>query len=150
MTAVPAGFLPETGTDPAEDYIGPFYLRRSDENFAAGLLIEPRHCNSLGTVHGGVLMTMADFAFCAQARYGTEDTNIITVSLHTEFIAGAEIGSWLESRGEVIRRTGSLVFVQGCLACAFSGLMPFPGVPGFRTCGNVSGTRVARDPSRRG
>ncbi len=128
MSAIPAGFLPETGTDPAEDYIGPFYLRRSDDNFAAGLLIETRHCNSLGTVHGGVLMTMADFAFCAQARYGTEDTNIITVSLHTDFVAGAGVGSWLESRGEVTRRTGSLVFVQGCLVCRDTTLLTYSGV----------------------
>ncbi len=128
MTAVPAGFELDIGTDPAEDHIGPFYLRRDAASFAAGLRVEARHCNSLSTVHGGVLMTMADYALCAQARYGTEDTNIVTVSLHTEFVAGADAGSWLHSEGEVIRRTGSLVFVQGCLKSEDIVLLTYSGV----------------------
>ena len=128
MTAVPAGFELDVGTDPAEDHIGPFYLRRDATCFAAGLRVAARHCNSLETVHGGVLMTMADYALCAQARYGTEDTNIVTVSLHTEFVAGTGIGSWLHSEGEVVRRTGSLVFVQGCLKCENVVLLTYSGV----------------------
>ena len=124
---IPEGFLPETGTDPAEDLIGPFYLRRA-EDFAAGLLAEARHCNGMGSVHGGVLMTMADFALCAQARYQTEDSNILTVSMNVEFIAGAAEGDWLHSRGEVVRRTGSLVFVQGRLYSGSRPVLVYSGV----------------------
>jgi uncharacterized protein (TIGR00369 family) len=110
---VPSGFLPEVGTDPAEDHIGPFYLRRSEHDFAAGLLLESRHCNGMGTVHGGILMTLADFALCAHAKFGTSDPHVITVSFTAEFVAGADEGAWLHTESEVVRRTGSLAFVQG-------------------------------------
>ncbi|MFU8817408.1 MAG: PaaI family thioesterase [Pseudomonadales bacterium] len=110
---VPDGFLPEVGTDPAEDLIGPFYLRRDAGDFAARLQVQQRHCNSMGNVHGGVLMTFADFALCAQARFGTDDDHIVTVSLNADFIDSAPADAWLQSRGEVVRRTRSLAFVQG-------------------------------------
>lgn len=110
---IPEGFLPETGTDPAEDLCGPFYLRRDPTEITAGLLVEAKHCNGMQTIHGGILMTFADFALCAQARYQTDDAHILTVSLNTEFVDTAPIGSWLTSQGRVVRRTNSLVFVQG-------------------------------------
>lgn len=128
MAEVPAGFLPETGTDPAEDHIGPFYLRRDPAAFSAGLLTEPHHGNSMGIVHGGVLMAMADFALCAQARYGTEDDHIVTVTLTTDFVAGAEVGGWLHSEGQVVRRTGTLVFVQGKLLQDDTTVLAYSGV----------------------
>ena len=128
MAEIPAGFLPETGTDPAEDHIGPFYLRRDADTITAGMWPEPRHGNSMGIVHGGVLMTMADFALCAQARYLTDDDHIVTVSLTTDFIAAAQVGRWLHSEGEVVRRTGTLVFVQGKLMQDKQTVLTYSGV----------------------
>ena len=125
---IPPGFLLETGTDPAEDLCGPFYLHRDGENVTAGMLVEARHCNGMHSIHGGILMTFADFALCAQARYLTTDQHIVTVSLKTDFVDGADVGSWLHSDGEVIKRTGSLVFVQGMIRhgdraiCSYSGV----------------------------
>ena len=128
MKDIPPGFLPETGTDPAEDHIGPFYLRRDTAQFSAGFLPEAHHGNSMGMVHGGVLMTLADFAMCAQARFDTTDVNIITVSLNVEFVDGAEVGEWLHSEGAVVRRTGSLVFVQGRLYQGRDAVLSYSGV----------------------
>ncbi len=113
--SIPEGFLPETGTDPAEDLCGPFYLNREPDQITAGLLVEHKHCNGMQTVHGGILMTFADFALCAQARYLTRDRHIITVSLSAEFVDTAPHGSWLTSKGQVVKRTNSLVFVQGVI-----------------------------------
>ena len=128
MSQIPQGFLPETGTDPAEDHIGPFLLRRHETEFAAGFMPEPHHGNNMSIVHGGVLMTMADFALCAQARYGTSDLNIITVSLNVEFLAATQVGQWVQSEGAVTRRTGSLVFVQGLLKQAETVVLSYSGV----------------------
>lgn len=125
---IPDGFLLETGTDPAEDLIGPFYLIRDGERTTAGLRIEAKHCNGMETIHGGVLMTFADFALCAHARYLTEDQHIVTVSLNTEFVDGAPIGSWIESRSQIIRRTNRLVFVQGLIHCEEKPLLTFSGI----------------------
>ena len=126
--AAPAGFSIETGTDPAEDLIGPFYLNRDGEKTIAGMRVEAKHCNGMETVHGGVLMTFADFALCAHARYLTDDQHIVTVTLNTEFVDGAPIGSWLESRSEIIRRTHRLVFVQGLIHCNHKPLLTFSGI----------------------
>ena len=111
----PPDFQLEAGTDPAEDLCGPFYLRRAGDTLTAGMRVLDKHCNSMASIHGGILMMFADFALCAQARYGTDDKHIVTVSLNTEFVDGAPAGAWLASRGEVVRRTRRLVFVQGII-----------------------------------
>ena len=123
---IPEGFLPETGTDPAEDLIGPFYLKRDNECLTAGMRVSAKHCNGMQTVHGGVLMTFADFALCAHARYQTEDKHIVTVSLNAEFVDGAPKGTWLESNTEIVRRTNRLTFVQGTILCSEQGSEPYP------------------------
>lgn len=111
----PPGFEIESGTDPAEDLCGPFYLRREGVQITAGMRVAPQHCNGMRSVHGGILMTFADFALCAQARYQTDDAHIVTVSLNCEFVDTAPLDSWLESDGRIVRRTHRLVFVQGTI-----------------------------------
>jgi uncharacterized protein (TIGR00369 family) len=125
---IPNGFEPAVGKDPAEDYIGPFYMNVTGREPVAGLLVEDHHCNSMGTVHGGVLMVFADFAFCEIGLFGSEDDHIMTVSMTTEFIRGARGGVWLESRAELTRRTRSLVFLQGQICHEDQVLLNYSGV----------------------
>ena len=74
MSLVPPHFVPATGSDPAEDHIGPFYLWRDESRdppvCEAGMVTAPHHTNVLDTVHGGVLMTFADYTFCAVGKTG--------------------------------------------------------------------------------
>jgi acyl-CoA thioesterase len=38
----------------------------------AKMTLQPHHCNALGTVHGGAIFTLADFAFAAASNsHGT-------------------------------------------------------------------------------
>ena len=127
-TTIPAGFLPETGTDPAEDLCGPFYLSRQPDQITAGMRVEHKHCNGMQTVHGGILMTFADFALCAQARYQTTDRHIVTVSLNTEFVDTAPVDTWLTSAGMIVRRTNSLVFVQGVIQDGDRAILMYNGI----------------------
>ncbi len=132
MSLVPPQFAPATGSDPAEDHIGPFYLWR-DESCEppvceAGMITAPHHTNVLDMVHGGVLMTFADYTFCAVSKTGTSDKAIITVSLTTEFLQSAPAGVWLHGYGAVTRRTGSLVFAQGRLCHGADTLLTYSGV----------------------
>ena len=124
----PAGFEIAEGTDPAEDLIGPFYLKRLGDHCETGLLTAARHTNKLGTVHGGVLMTFADYTLCAIGKTGSTDDSIVTVSLTTEFVRAAPAAQWLSGEGSVSRRTRSLVFVQGRLCHGNSVIMTFSGV----------------------
>lgn len=125
---VPDGFVRTEGTDPAEDVIGPFYLKRTGERCETGLLTESRHTNVMGTVHGGVLMTFADFTLCAVGKTGSNDTSIVTVSLTVEFLRPAPAGIWLSGQGTVTRRSKSLVFVQGRLDHADEAVLTFSGI----------------------
>jgi len=112
----------------AEETIGPYFVKYDPNLIATGMISQPHHANSMGTVHGGVLMTFADFTLCAYGRDGSTDAHIVTVSLTTEFIRAAPIGAWLHAMGEVVRRTGSLVFVQGRLYHENNALLTYSGV----------------------
>ena len=125
---IPAGFEPAVGTDPAEDRIGPFFLLREGERCETGLVTAAHHANSMGTVHGGVLMTFADYTLCAVGKTGSDDAHILTVSLTTEFVRSASSPAWLHGFGTITRRTGSLVFVQGRLCEGDEVVMSYSGI----------------------
>jgi acyl-coenzyme A thioesterase 13 len=132
MATVPEHFVPAVDTDPAEDHIGPFYLWREEGADIAfcetGIITSERHTNNLGNVHGGVLMTFADFTLCAVGKTGSGDLAIVTVSMTTQFLKGTKAGGWLHGYGAVSRRTGSLVFVDGRLCDGDDLLVTFSGV----------------------
>lgn len=100
--------------DAAEDHIGPFFYRPVAGGIETAFRPRPHNCNSSGAVHGGVLMTFIDYTLCVAAVAGT-DERVVTVSCNSEFIAAARPGALLIGRGEVIRRTGSLVFTRGTI-----------------------------------
>ena len=68
MSAIPEGFSTDPGFDAAEDHTGPFYYKPlTDGRYECVFLAEAKNCNVNGLVHGGVLMTFADFALCMAA-----------------------------------------------------------------------------------
>lgn len=124
----PHGFQPDPELDPAETHVGP-YLRRET---AAGaleiaLVVGPHHCNEHGRLHGGVQMALADYTAGATARHGTTDATV-TVSFDGQFVDTAEAGDLVVGRADVVRRTGSLVFLQGRLHCGDRPLLAFNAV----------------------
>ena len=55
------------------------------------LPIEPHLTNSLGTAHGGVIMSLLDVALCTAARTLHPDSiGVITIDLSVSFIGGGE------------------------------------------------------------
>ena len=116
---VPSGFRILDPRDTFEKGVGPFLVPEdAGDEFRATLKIEERHCNASGVVHGGLLMTMADATVCTVAIEGMEDERAITVSLTADFVAAAELGDLLEARAQIVRRTGSLVFMRGEIVVA--------------------------------
>ncbi|BBP70752.1 hypothetical protein PHLH6_27560 [Pseudomonas sp. Seg1] len=66
-TAIPEGFTPFTRSSPLLDLLGPIYARGNGLQLELGLLTDSRlatrdsrHANGRGTLHGGVLATLAD------------------------------------------------------------------------------------------
>lgn len=110
---LPEDYKTDAGFDPCEDHIGPFYYREEGGSFRYAFIVEKKHCNTSGIVHGGVLMTFADFCLCMQATHHYQDEYCTTVSFSGDFVAAGQLGHLIECEAEVTRKTGSLVFVVG-------------------------------------
>ena len=77
------------------------------------LPIEPHLTNSLGTVHGGVIMSLLDVALCTAARtLHPESVGVITINMTTSFIqAGNSAQLYADAR--VLKDGRSMSFVEG-------------------------------------
>ena len=93
------------------------HLRILTETLGSGtatlsLPVEPHLTNSLGSVHGGVIMSLLDVALCTAARtLHPESTGVITINLSTSFI-GAGSGSRLLAEARVMKDGRSMSFVE--------------------------------------
>jgi uncharacterized protein (TIGR00369 family) len=77
------------------------------------LPIEPHLTNSLGTAHGGVIMSLLDVALCTAARTLHADSmGVITIDLSASFIGGAS-GARLFAEARVLKDGRSISFVEG-------------------------------------
>jgi len=75
--------------------------------------VEGHLTNSLGTVHGGVIMSLLDVALCTAARtLHPESVGVITINLSTSFI-GAGSGTTLYAEARVLKDGRSMSFVEG-------------------------------------
>ena len=104
----PAGFEPihDVGFI---DHVGPVY-RRADG--AYGFRAAQKHANLIQVVHGGMLMSFADRALGEIAMAAADGANCVTIQMEMQFIDVARLGDWIEARPEVVRRTGSMVFLR--------------------------------------
>ena len=76
------------------------------------LPIEPQLTNSLGTAHGGVIMSLLDVALCTAARTLHPDSiGVITIDLSVSFIGGAR-GERLAAEARVLKDGRSMSFVE--------------------------------------
>tara|TARA_B110000858_G_scaffold175732_1_gene209365 strand:- start:50835 stop:51254 length:420 start_codon:yes stop_codon:yes gene_type:complete len=113
--------------DKAEDFIGPFFFSMDGENTRTAFRVQEHHCNAHDTLHGGIMMALADYTLCICAN-GGETESVVTVSCNSEFIAPADKGDLVEGRGELIRRGGSLVFARCQLMLGETVLLNSSGV----------------------
>jgi uncharacterized protein (TIGR00369 family) len=116
-------------TDPFELHAGPFYCRRT----AAGTRLSAfrvtrQHLNMMNSVHGGCLMAFADFSLFWIAREELEGIGAVTASFNSEFLDGATEGELIESTGEVLRVTGSMIFVRGLIRSGSRSLLSFSAI----------------------
>ena len=110
---LPGGFRHWVG-DPAEDHVGPFFFRLNDGKVETVFRVGEYHCNAYGITHGGVLLAFADYTVSGVA-IGESNESYATVSLNTEFVFSSKKGDLVRGYGELIRRTGSLVFARTVL-----------------------------------
>jgi acyl-coenzyme A thioesterase PaaI-like protein len=116
-----------TGADPYETAIGPFCLKREGERVRCAF--EPRrdHLNGGGAIHGGLLMSFADFSLFAIAEDALAGGRAVTLTCNSEFIGAGALGAVVEAEGDVLRATRSLVFVRGLITQEARLLLAFSG-----------------------
>ena len=75
--------------------------------------VEANLMNSMGNVHGGVIMSLLDVALCTAARtLHPESLGVITINMTTSFI-GAGAGARLYADARVLKDGRSMSFVEG-------------------------------------
>jgi acyl-coenzyme A thioesterase 13 len=116
------------GRDPFETLVGPLVFRTEpDGTQRAAFLPEHKHLNGGGVLHGGALMSFADFALFGLAHAALQDTFAVTVTFNAEFVGAGRAGVIVEAAGRVIKQTKSLVFVQGVLTQEGEPVLAFSG-----------------------
>jgi acyl-coenzyme A thioesterase PaaI-like protein len=123
------GYQKWEGFDPFEEQSGPFYFKQEDDgSYRCAFISEAKHMNGQGNMHGGTLMTFADYAMFVVARPAIDSVPTVTVSFNSEFTAAAGIGEFIEATGEIVQETGSMVFVRGKIFSGHRPLLNFSGV----------------------
>jgi len=115
------------GADPFESLIGPFCFKVTDGRALCAFVPMPHHLNGGGTIHGGALMSFADFALFAIAHNALRDSKAVTLTCNSEFIGAGSGDTQVEAEGEVLRETRSLIFVRGLITQASRPLLAFSG-----------------------
>ena len=110
---------PDAGWEVVEDpgfigLVGPIFLRGRGEYDEYGFIAEAKHANMIDVVHGGMLMAFADRAF-GRTAWQAAGRSVATIQFDMQFVSAAQIGEFVETQPEVVRRTSALVFMRGTL-----------------------------------
>lgn len=102
-------------------YVGPFY-RLSDEDDGAirrfAFRAVDKHMNASGSVHGGMLMSLADLSMSQTARLASGAKSCSTVTLACEFVGPGRLGDLIEARVKVNQVTRTMAFLSAELVAA--------------------------------
>lgn len=106
---------------------GPMYFRYEDDQPVAAMRALPKHMNSGAMVHGGCLMTFADFSLFVIAKRAMDNQYGVTIAFTSEFLSPARLGDLLEARGQVLRAGHRLLFVRGLITANGEPCLNFSG-----------------------
>ncbi|MEE2002907.1 PaaI family thioesterase [Alkalimonas sp. MEB108] len=97
-------------------HIGPFYQKPQGEGFVRALQLGDIHLNPEGVVHGGVLLSFADYViYRAIGDITGHQMKFATIQLNSQFLAAAKAGEVLLGEGRIVRQTRSVIFAEGRL-----------------------------------
>ena len=123
------GYSVWEGIDKFEDYIGPLYYKEcEDGSVKCAFVAEEKHVNGQKSLHGGMLMSFADYALFMFAQPSLVGHRAVTVSFSSDFTAGASQGAFVESTGEIVHETGGMLFMRGTVFSEETVLLNFTAV----------------------
>ena len=124
-----AGWSWYPGGDPFEDLAGPFYFKVGDDGVpVCAFRAEMKHMNGGLFMHGGCVMTFADFALFVIGRDAIEGSRAVTATFNGEFVGTAHEGDLVECTGEVVKAGRSMVFLRGLIESKGEPVMSFSAV----------------------
>ena len=115
--------------DPFEGRAGPFYMRREPSgSYASAFRTDDHHMNGAGFLHGGCLLTFADFALFSIATDALGADQGVTMNLSGDFLGAAGPDTRIEARGEVTRGSGKTIFLRGLATAEGDPVLSFTGI----------------------
>ena len=69
--------------EPYENFVGPFYFKIKDDKTIAAFDFKDHHTNSINSLHGGMIMSFADYALFIIGHKYTSKSNYVTCLLYT-------------------------------------------------------------------
>ncbi|HCK85406.1 MAG TPA: thioesterase [Hyphomonadaceae bacterium] len=115
------------GADPYETAIGPFCFRVEAGKVRCAFQPRRDHLNNSGAIHGGALMSFADFALFAIAHNALAGASAVTITCNCEFLSAGGLDRMVEAEGEVLRAGRSLIFARGLIRQNEIPLLAFSG-----------------------
>ena len=119
---IPDGYQAFPTSSPFITSVGPFYGAIIDDVIILGLVVEQRHCNTAGYLHGTMFSALADIALgnnigrvLSQGNPDQERFAITTVNLSIDFAGSARAGDWVEMHSEVQKVGNTLAYANGYL-----------------------------------
>lgn len=117
------------GSDPFETLTGPYYMRALPQGgYECAFMPDDKNCNGMGNIHGGALMTFADFALFAHAHDEMDGNPCVTMQFESQFVGGAKPGILITSEGEIVRATRTMLFIRGMLKQAGKPVLSYSAV----------------------
>lgn len=93
--------------------IGPIFQRvGEDGRQSLGFRIEAKHLNNSGSLHGGMIQGFADMAW-GRVISTERSINWVTIRLVCDFLAGANLGEFIEGAGEIAGEADGIFTVRG-------------------------------------
>ncbi len=116
MSDLPAKLSGYTETqliDPFEIYVGPVYETGPKGARRFAFVVDERHINLRGVLHGGMYMTFADLALGQAAWDACDHASVVTLNMQSQFLRSAQLGDLVAVTPVVTRQTRSIIFIRG-------------------------------------
>ena len=113
MSEAPGIILAETGAQRLVGYV--LDVGQPDRRARCRLMVDERHTNRHGVLHGGIAAMLLDSACGATASLTLDESGrrpFLTISLNTDFVGAGRPGG-VTATGRVVGGGRSLLFVAG-------------------------------------
>jgi uncharacterized protein (TIGR00369 family) len=114
------GFVRYETPSPFVNFVGGCWVRLGAGEGAGqagadvALRVLPELCNTHGTLHGGMLLVLADQVLAMTSKLLTRRTGM-TMHVDADLLASAPEGALVRGRARILRQTKSTAFVEGHL-----------------------------------